>query len=117
MTVVTTDTIQGKVVIQTLCLCTGSSVNERFASREDVAQGVSSGKTLDRSRDEALDDMVAMAVRLGANAVIGVRLESSLLVDDVVGETAHLLAYGTAVVVRNEWENERLSDVPPSSRG
>jgi uncharacterized protein YbjQ (UPF0145 family) len=46
------------------------------------------------SRQEAFDLMVAHALSLGANAVIGMRYDS----EEVAG-LAEVLAYGTAVVV------------------
>ena len=55
-------------------------------------------KLLDESREQALDRMVEEARSLGANAVIGVRFETSM----VMQGAAELLAYRTAVVVRGE---------------
>jgi uncharacterized protein YbjQ (UPF0145 family) len=55
-------------------------------------------KLLAESREQSLDRMVPDAQRLGANAVVGVRFATSVL----MGGAAELLAYGTAVVLENE---------------
>jgi uncharacterized protein YbjQ (UPF0145 family) len=55
-------------------------------------------KLLAKAREQALDRMTAEAQRLGANAVVGVRFSISLL----MMSAAELLAYGTAVVVKDE---------------
>ncbi len=50
---------------------------------------------VDQARREAIERLIAHAQSLGANAVIGVRFDSS----DVAENLAEILAYGTAVVV------------------
>ena len=52
-------------------------------------------KLMGESREQAIDRMKDEAVRLGANAIVGVRFTTSV----VMGGAAELLAYGTAVVV------------------
>jgi len=52
-------------------------------------------KMLSESREQALDRMVEQAKALGANAVVGVRFSTSM----VMSAAAEILAYGTAVVV------------------
>ena len=47
------------------------------------------------AREQALDRMESEAVSLGANAIVGVRFSTSV----VLGGSAELLAYGTGVVV------------------
>jgi len=50
---------------------------------------------VDQARREAIERLIAHAQSLGANAVIGVRFDSS----DVAENLAEILAYGTAVVI------------------
>ena len=50
-------------------------------------------KLLAESREQAIDRMVERAEELGADAVLGVRLMTSM----VAGGVAEILAYGTAV--------------------
>jgi uncharacterized protein YbjQ (UPF0145 family) len=50
------------------------------------------------AREQALDRMVGEAEELGANAVIGTRFATSMLMQGA----AELLAYGTAVIVEEE---------------
>ncbi|MEN8115127.1 MAG: heavy metal-binding domain-containing protein, partial [Actinomycetota bacterium] len=55
-------------------------------------------KLLAESREQALDRMVEEARELGANAILMSRFSTSM----VMGGTAELLAYGTAVVIEEE---------------
>ena len=55
-------------------------------------------KLMAEAREQALDRMVAEAKGLGANALIAVRFQTSM----VMTGAAELLAYGTAVVVEDE---------------
>jgi uncharacterized protein YbjQ (UPF0145 family) len=50
------------------------------------------------AREEAIERMIAVAEELGANAVTDVRFSTSM----VLSSTSEILAYGTAVVVRQE---------------
>ena len=50
---------------------------------------------MEETRDQATERMVAQAVKLGANAVIGIRFSTS----DVAPGAAEVFAYGTAVTV------------------
>ena len=52
-------------------------------------------KLLSESREQALDRMLVEAESLGANAVISVQFETSV----IMGGAAEMMAYGTAVVV------------------
>ena len=105
MIVVTADTIRGKTVTRTLGLVRGNSIRARHLGKDIVAalRGIVGGeiseytKLLGESREQALDRMVEDARSLGANAVISVRFETSM----VMQGAAELLAYGTAVVVRD----------------
>ena len=106
MIVVTANSVQGKVVTRTLGLCRGNTIRTRHLGK-DILAGLrylvggevsEYTKLLGESREQALDRMVDEARSLGANAVIGVRFETSM----VMQGAAELLAYGTAVAVRDE---------------
>ena len=101
----TTETITGKKIVRTLGLVRGNTIRARHIGRDILAvlQNIVGGeihdytKLLAESREQALDRMTAEAQRLGANAVIGVRFSTSMLMTSA----AELLAYGTAVVIED----------------
>jgi len=106
MILTTTETIEGKKIVQTLGLARGNTIRARHLGHDIMAQlrNMVGGeitnytKLLAESREQSLDRMVADAQRLGANAVVGVRFATSVL----MGGAAELLAYGTAVVIDDE---------------
>ena len=106
MIITTTETIEGKKIVRTLGLARGNTIRARHIGRDILAllHNIVGGeirdytKLLAESREQSLDRMVADAQRLGANAVVGVRFATSVL----MGGAAELLAYGTAVVFENE---------------
>ena len=55
-------------------------------------------KLMAESREQALDRMNQEAERMGANAVVGLRFTTSV----IMGGAAELLSYGTAVYVEEE---------------
>ena len=99
---VTSDEVPGRNVVKTLGLVRGQSVRARHLGR-DIQAGIRSivgGKVgvyaelLEKSRDEAIGQMTAEAGKLGANAVVAVRMSTA----DIMGSAAEVLVYGTAVV-------------------
>ncbi|HEY9174745.1 MAG TPA: YbjQ family protein [Verrucomicrobiae bacterium] len=106
MITTTTETIKGKKIVRTLGMAKGNTIRARHIGRDILAllRNMVGGeitdytKLLAESREQSLDRMVADAQRLGANAVVGVRFATSVL----MGGAAELLAYGTAVVVEDE---------------
>jgi uncharacterized protein YbjQ (UPF0145 family) len=56
------------------------------------------GKLLEDSREEALQRMIEDAEALGANAIVSVRIATSV----IMGGAAEMLAYGTAVSIEDE---------------
>ena len=106
MIITTTETIEGKKIVRTLGLARGNTIRARHVGHDIMAQlrNLVGGeitnytKLLAESREQSLDRMVADAQRLGANAVVGVRFATSVL----MGGAAELLAYGTAVVLEDE---------------
>ena len=106
MIVVTTETIAGKRVIETLGLVRGNTIRARHVGKDIMAglRHIVGGeiheftKLVAESREQALDRMVDEARGLGADAVIGVRFTTSVL----MGGAAELLAVGTAVKLEDE---------------
>lgn len=98
----TTFDVHGRQVAQQLGLVRGNVVRSRFIGRDLVAglRMIVGGeiheytKLLAESREQALDRMVEQARGLGADAVIGVRFETT---DAGQGQATEVLAYGTAV--------------------
>ena len=103
--VVTTDSIPGKHIVRTIGLVKGSVVRARHVGQDILAGlqhlvgGEISGytKLVEESRDQCLDRMIEHALSQGANAIITVRLTTSVM----MGGTAELLAYGTGVIVED----------------
>jgi len=98
----TTFDVPGRAIGQHLGLVRGNVVRSRFIGRDIVAnlRMIVGGeiheytKLLAESREQALDRMIAHAQSLGADAVIGVRLETT---DAGQGQATEVLAYGTAI--------------------
>ena len=103
MIVVTTDGIEGKQVVRTLGLVRGSTIRARHLGHDVMAglRNIVGGeitdytKMLAESREQAIQRMIEQAESMGANAIIGTRFVTSM----VMSGAAELLAYGTAVVV------------------
>jgi uncharacterized protein YbjQ (UPF0145 family) len=106
MIICTTDTLPGKQIRKTFGLVRGNTIRARHIGRDILAlfRNIVGGEILDytkllgESREQAIDRMKAEAQRLGANAIVGVRFTTSVL----MGGAAELLAYGTAVRVEDE---------------
>ena len=103
MIVVTTDTVPGRRIARSLGLVRGNTVRARHLGKDILAafRNVVGGevheyaKLIAESREQALDRMVAEAEGLGANAIVGARFTTSVM----MGGAAELLAVGTAVVL------------------
>lgn len=100
----TTFDVAGRQIGQQLGLVRGNVVRSRFIGRDIVAglRMIVGGeiheytKLLAESREQALDRMIAQAQALGADAVVGIRFETT---DAGQGQATEVLAYGTAVKV------------------
>jgi uncharacterized protein YbjQ (UPF0145 family) len=98
----TTFEVHGRSVAQQLGLVRGNVVRSRFIGRDIVAglRMIVGGevheytKLLAESREQAMDRMIAQAQSLGADAIVGVRFETT---DAGQGQATEVLAYGTAV--------------------
>ncbi len=103
MIIVNTPEIHNKKITETLGIARGSTVRTRnvgqdiFAGLKNIIGGEISEytKLQAQSREQALQRMTEDAERMGANAVINVRLTTSM----VMQGCSEILAYGTAVVV------------------
>jgi uncharacterized protein YbjQ (UPF0145 family) len=101
MIVSTTEQVPGHVLVEVLGVVSGSTVRAKHLGRDimaglkNIVGGELKGYTelLSESRSMALDRMTEEARRLGADAVVQVRLATSTLAQGA----AELLAYGTAV--------------------
>jgi uncharacterized protein YbjQ (UPF0145 family) len=98
-----TDTIEGMKIIRQLGLVKGNTIRARHIGRDIMAglRNVVGGEITDytkmmaESREQALDRMIEDAQNLGANAIVGVKFATSM----VMQSASEILAYGTAVVV------------------
>ena len=99
----TTETIEGKKIVKHLGLVKGNTIRARHLGRDIMAglRNVVGGEITDytkmmaESREQALDRMIEDAQNLGANAIVGVKFATSM----VMQSASEILAYGTAVVV------------------
>ena len=103
MIVVTSDRVEGKTTVKTLGIVKGSTVRARHLGRDLTAglRGIVGGeieeytKLMAEAREQAIHRMEEQAEGLGANAIVGTRMMTSM----VMSGAAEILAYGTAVVV------------------
>ncbi|MDG1251022.1 MAG: YbjQ family protein [Flavobacteriaceae bacterium] len=104
MILVTTPTITNKEILETLGIARGSTVRARnvgqdiFAGLKNLIGGEISEytKLQAQSREQALQRMQEDAKQLGANAIVNVRLTTSM----VMQGCSEILAYGTAVIIK-----------------
>jgi uncharacterized protein YbjQ (UPF0145 family) len=103
MIVVTTEQIEGKRITETLGLVRGNTIRARHMGRDIMAglRNIVGGEVkeytvmLAQAREEAIQRMIEQAERLGANAIVGTRFVTSM----VMSGAAEMVAYGTAVKV------------------
>lgn len=106
MIVTTTHTVAGKRIARTLGLVRGNTIRARHIGRDITAvlRNIVGGeiseytKMMAEAREQALDRMVEEASEIGADAVVGTRFMTSMLMTGA----AELLAYGTAVRLEDE---------------
>lgn len=100
----TTDTIPNQEVAQIIGIARGSTVRVRNIGHDIVAviKGLIGGEVSEYtklqadSREQALQRMVADAELHGADAVVGVRITTAM----VMNGAAEIAAYGTAVTLK-----------------
>ena len=103
MIVVTTEQIEGKRITETLGLVRGSTIRARHMGRDIIAglRNIVGGEVkeytvmLAQAREEAMQRMIEQAEKMGANAIVGTRFVTSM----VMSGAAEMVAYGTAVKV------------------
>ncbi|UXX83405.1 YbjQ family protein [Roseovarius pelagicus] len=101
MLIVTTPDIAGRTITETLGLARGPTVRAKHLGTDIVAslknlvggevRGYSS--LMAGAREQALDRMADAAQRMGADAVVAVRMETSA----IASGASEIVAYGTAV--------------------
>lgn len=104
MILTTTDRIPNKEIIEILGVARGSTVRARNAGR-DIFAGLKSlvGGEIDeytqlqaQAREQAMDRMIKDAERMSADAILNIRLTTSM----VMQGASEILAYGTAVKLK-----------------
>jgi uncharacterized protein YbjQ (UPF0145 family) len=106
MIIVTTETVPGYRIRQSLGLVRGNTIRARHVGRDIIAglRNLAGGevreytKLMAESREQAIDRMIEEAEQLGADAVIGVRFTTSM----VMSTAAEILCFGTAVRLDRE---------------
>ncbi|MCW5516717.1 YbjQ family protein [Muriicola sp. Z0-33] len=104
MIFVTTEGVAGKEIAETLGTVRGSTVRARnigrdvFAGLKNLVGGEISEYTslLADAREQAISRMLSDAERIGADAIVNVRFNTS----QVMQGAAEMLAYGTAVKLK-----------------
>lgn len=101
MIITTTPDIEGQRIVETLGLVRGNTIRARFVGRDILAvlRAVAGGeireytKMMAEAREQAIDRMTEEAASLGADAVVAVRFQTSV----VMKGASEILCYGTAV--------------------
>ncbi|MGG3471186.1 YbjQ family protein [Neobacillus pocheonensis] len=101
MIIVTTEFLPGREIKELFGLVKGSTVQSKHIGKDLLAglKTIVGGEIkeytdmLNEARQKAIERMVEEAKDLGANAIIGMRLQSS----SVMQGASELIAYGTAV--------------------
>lgn len=103
MLVVTANEVKGKEIVEVLGLVQGSTVKSKHigrdigASLKTLVGGEIKGYSdlMREAREDALTRMKQEAENMGANAIIGMRYQTSQIMDTA----SEVIAYGTAVVL------------------
>lgn len=103
MIVINTDFVPGKKIVKVLGLARGNTIRARHIGH-DIAAGLKNivggeirdyTKMMAESREQAMDRMVEEAEKMGANAVINVRITTSMIMQ----AASEIMVYGTAVII------------------
>jgi len=103
MIITTSDQIPGKTIVRTIGWVKGNTIRARHLGKDIMAglRGVVGGeiteytKMMAESREQSIQRMLEDAESQGANAIVGLRFTTSM----VMQNASEILAYGTAVVV------------------
>lgn len=104
MIVSTTNQVPGAEIAEVLGIARGNTIRARHLGRDILAglKGLVGGevesytKLMGESREQAIARMIEHAESLGADAIVGMRIATSVLMTTA----AEILAYGTAVKLR-----------------
>ena len=103
MLIVTTDEVVGKNITKIFGLAQGSTVQSKHIGR-DIGAGLKTivggeikgySELMVEARTVAMKRMIKEAEKMGANAVVGMRYQTS----QVMNAASEVIAYGTAVVI------------------
>jgi len=105
MIAVTTSEVSDMRIVRTLGLVRGNTIRARHLGKDVLAllRNVAGGeiqeytKMLAEAREQAIHRLLEEAEALGANAVVGLRFQTSM----IQAGAAEMLCYGTAVVVES----------------
>ena len=105
MIVVTTSEVSDMRIVRTLGLVRGNTIRARHLGKDILAllRNVAGGeiheytKMLAEAREQAIHRLLEEAEALGANAVVGLRFQTSM----IQAGAAEMLCYGTAVVIES----------------
>ena len=103
MIISTSNQVEGGNITKTIGLVKGSTIRARHVGRDLMAglRGIVGGeiteytKMMAQAREEAIQRMVEDAEKQGANAIVGMRFATSM----VMQNAAEVLAYGTGVIL------------------
>ncbi len=103
MIITTSDQVEGKKITKTIGLVRGSTIRARHVGRDIMAglRGLVGGEIVDytkmmaEAREQAIQRMVEDAEKQGANAIVGMKFTTSM----IMSNASEILAYGTGVVV------------------
>ena len=106
MIVSTTNEVAEHRITRNLGLVRGSSIRARHLGKDILAifRNIAGGeikeytKMLAEAREQAVDRMLEEAVALNADAVVGLRFQTST----VMSGAAEMLCYGTAVLLQRD---------------
>ncbi len=104
MIVTMAETVPGREIEDVIGIAKGNTVRTRFFGRDIMAslRNLIGGevpeytKLMAEAREQAIDRMIAQGQEMRADAIINVRVTTSM----IMGGSAELLAYGTAVRLR-----------------
>lgn len=104
MIIVTSETIVGREIVETLGMVRGNSVRARGIGY-DITAGIRNifggavpeySRLITQTRDEATANLIAAAEQEGADAIVMVRYTTSMISTGI----SEILAFGTAVKLR-----------------
>jgi uncharacterized protein YbjQ (UPF0145 family) len=104
MIILTSASIPGSEIAEVLGIARGNTIRARHVGHDIAAglRGIVGGEIRDytklmaEAREQAIDRMIANAEAMGADAVVSVRLGTSMIMQSA----AEIVAYGTAVKLR-----------------